>query len=74
LCLSLTICVILIRQNKRAVLSFKRQLFIYLTENTSVLLAAVFMFSSVTANLKCPAVDGVKCPKIDERAGQVTPS
>jgi len=29
---------------------------------------------SVTANLKCPAVDGVKCPKIDERAGQVTPS
>jgi len=28
----------------------------------------------VTANLKCPAVDGVKCPKIDERAGQVTPS
>jgi len=29
---------------------------------------------AVTANLKCPAVDGVKCPKIDERAGQVTPS
>lgn len=29
---------------------------------------------TVTANLKCPAVDGVKCPKIDERAGQVTPS
>ena len=47
---------------------FKKFLF-YLS-----LFTMLIIIGDVTANLKCPAVDGVKCPKIDERAGQVTPS
>jgi len=47
---------------------------ITLYECNEQLLLMYIKSKDVTANLKCPAVDGVKCPKIDERAGQVTPS